>query len=151
MAKKVIGQLKLQVKAGQGQPVPARRSRAGSARPEHHGVLQGVQREDRRHGAGHADARSIITYYHDKSFTMELKTPPASFYLKKAAGLKSVGKRNRAKGSARPGRDVAGSVTVAQVREIAEAKMKDLNANDVEAAMQIILGSARSMGIEVKG
>ena len=74
---------------------------------------------------------------------MEIKTPPASFLLKKAAGLKSASKT--------PGKDVAGSVTLAQLREIAEAKMKDLNANDVEAAMLIIAGSARSMGIEVKG
>jgi large subunit ribosomal protein L11 len=73
---------------------------------------------------------------------MEIKTPPASYYLKKAAKLQS--------GSKTPGRATAGSVTVAQVREIAEAKMKDLNANSVEAAMQIILGSARSMGVEVK-
>ena len=86
----------------------------------------------------------IITYYTDKSFTMEIKTPPASFYLKKAAGLKSASKT--------PGKGAgAGSVTMAQLREIAEAKMKDLNANDVEAAMQIIAGSARSMGIDVKG
>jgi large subunit ribosomal protein L11 len=85
----------------------------------------------------------IITYYTDKSFTMELKTAPASYYLKKAAGLKSASKT--------PGKTTAGSVTVAQLREIAEAKMKDLNANDVEAAMLIIAGSARSMGIEVKG
>ena len=69
--------------------------------------------------------------------------PPASFLLKKAAKLKS--------GSQKPGRDVAGSVSVKQVREIAEAKMVDLNANTIEAAMQIVLGSARSMGIEVKG
>jgi large subunit ribosomal protein L11 len=93
----------------------------------------------------------VITYYQDKSFSLELKTSPASFYLKKAAGLKPVGKRNRPKGSARPGRDVAGTVTVAQIRQIAEAKMKDLNATSIEAAMQIILGSARSCGIEVKG
>ncbi|RQP07800.1 MAG: 50S ribosomal protein L11, partial [Paracoccus sp. BP8] len=93
----------------------------------------------------------VITYYADKSFTFETKTPPASFLLKKAAGLKPVGKRNRAKGSEKPGRQVAGTVTAKQVREIAEAKMKDLSANDVEAAMQIILGSARSIGIEVKG
>jgi large subunit ribosomal protein L11 len=85
----------------------------------------------------------IITYYADKSFTMDIKTSPASYFLKKAAQLKS--------GSKTPGRDSAGSVTVAQVREIAEAKMKDLNATSIEAAMQIILGSARSMGIEVKG
>ncbi len=93
----------------------------------------------------------VITYYADKSFSFETKTSPASFYLKKAAGLKPVGKRNRPRGSEKPGREVAGTVTVAQVREIAEAKMKDLSANDVEAAMQIILGSARSCGIEVKG
>jgi large subunit ribosomal protein L11 len=85
----------------------------------------------------------IITYYQDKSFSLDIKTPPASHFLKKAAKLKS--------GSKTPGRETAGSVSVAQVREIAEAKMKDLNANSVEAAMQIILGSARSMGIEVKG
>ena len=82
---------------------------------------------------------------------MDIKTPPASYFLKKAAGLKPVGKRNRPKGSERPGRDSIGTVTAAQVREIAEAKMKDLSANDVEGAMQIILGSAKSMGIEVKG
>ena len=81
---------------------------------------------------------------------MEFKTAPASYMLKKAAGLPPVGKRNRAKGSVKPGHTVAGSVTVAQIRTIAEAKMKDLNANSVEAAMQIILGSAKSCGIEVK-
>ena len=73
---------------------------------------------------------------------MDIKTPPASYYIKKAAKLKS--------GANNPGRETAGSVTVAQVREIAEAKMKDLNATSIEGAMQIILGSARSMGIEVK-
>ncbi|MEL6700939.1 MAG: 50S ribosomal protein L11, partial [Pseudomonadota bacterium] len=85
---------------------------------------------------------TVITYYVDKSFTMDIKTPPASYYLKKAAKVKS--------GANNPSRETVGTVTAAQVREIAEAKMKDLNANDVEGAMQIILGSARSMGIEVK-
>ena len=89
-----------------------------------------------------APCPTIIEYYQDKSFSMDIKTPPASYYLKKAAKLKS--------GANNPGREVVGHVTAAQVKEIAEAKMKDLNANDVEAAMQIILGSARSMGIEVK-
>ena len=84
-----------------------------------------------------------ITVFVDKSFTFEIKTPPASFYLKKAAKLKS--------GSKEPGRAVAGSVSSAQLREIAEAKMADLNANSVEQAMKIIAGSARSMGLEVKG
>jgi large subunit ribosomal protein L11 len=73
---------------------------------------------------------------------MEIKTPPASHYLKKAAGLTS--------GAKTPSRETVGSVTVKQVREIAEAKMKDLNANDIEGAMKIIVGSANSMGIEVK-
>ena len=86
---------------------------------------------------------TVITYYTDKSFSMDIKTPPASYYLKKAAKLQS--------GSKTPSRQVVGHVTKKQVREIAEAKMQDLNANDVEGAMQIILGSARSMGIEVKG
>ncbi len=85
----------------------------------------------------------MITYYQDKSFTMDIKTPPASYFLRKAAKLQS--------GANLPGRETVGTVTPKQVREIAEAKMVDLNANDVEAAMQIILGSARSMGIEVKG
>jgi large subunit ribosomal protein L11 len=89
-----------------------------------------------------APCPTVITYYQDKSFTMEIKTPPASYYLKKAAKLKS--------GAATPGREVVGSVSAAQVQEIAEAKMIDLNANTIDQAMQIILGSARSMGIEVK-
>jgi len=86
---------------------------------------------------------TVITYYQDKSFTFIVKTPPASFLLKKAANLKS--------GSKLPGREGAGKVTEAQVREIAELKMKDLNANDVEHAMKIVEGSARSMGIAVEG
>jgi large subunit ribosomal protein L11 len=89
-----------------------------------------------------APCPTVITYYQDKSFSFDIKTPPASYYLKKAAKLQS--------GANNPGKEVAGSVTVAQVKEIAEAKMKDLNATSVEGAMQIILGSARSMGIEVK-
>jgi len=82
---------------------------------------------------------------------MDIKTPPASYFLKKAAGLKPVGKRNRPRGAENPGRETVATVTTAQVREIAEAKMKDLNATDIEGAMLIIAGSARSMGIEVKG
>jgi large subunit ribosomal protein L11 len=84
-----------------------------------------------------------ITVFSDKSFTFEMKTPPASYFLKKAAKITS--------GSKSPGFASAGSVTKAQVRQIAEAKMKDLNANDVDMAMRLIEGSARSMGIEVKG
>lgn len=89
-----------------------------------------------------APCPTVISYYQDKSFTMDIKTPPASYFLKKAAKVKS--------GAKLPGKETVATVTSAQVKEIAEAKMKDLNANDVEAAMLIIMGSARSMGIEVK-
>ena len=85
----------------------------------------------------------LITYYQDKSFTFVMKTPPVSYFLKKAAGLKS--------GSKEPGKAKAGSISRDKVREIAQAKMKDLNANDVEAAMRMVEGSARSMGLEVVG
>ncbi|MEO0764176.1 MAG: 50S ribosomal protein L11 [Pseudomonadota bacterium] len=89
-----------------------------------------------------APCPTIITYYADKSFTFEIKTPPASYLLKQAAKLTS--------GAKVPGRETVGTVTRKQVREIAEIKMKDLNANSVDAAMLIIVGSAKSMGIEVK-
>jgi large subunit ribosomal protein L11 len=150
MAKKVIGQLKLQVKAGQANPSPPVGPALGRRGIN---IMQfckdfNARTQDMEQGA---PVPVLITYYQDKSFSMELKTPPASWYLKKAAGLKPVGKRNRARGSERPGRDVAGTVTVKQIREIAEAKMKDLNATDVEAAMQIVLGTAKSCGIEVRG
>jgi large subunit ribosomal protein L11 len=84
----------------------------------------------------------IITTYQDRSFTFEMKTPPVSYFLKKAANLQS--------GSKTPGREKVGSVTSKQVKEIAEQKMKDLNATTIEAAMKMIEGSARSMGLEVK-
>jgi large subunit ribosomal protein L11 len=150
MAKKVIGSIKLQIKAGQANPSPP----VGPALGQRGLNIMMFVKE---FNAKTADMElgspvpTIITYYQDKSFTIETKTPPASFLLKKAAGLKPQGKRQRMQGSPKPGRTVQGSVTVAQVRAIAEQKMKDLSANDIEAAMQIILGSAKSCGIEVKG
>ena len=150
MAKKIIGSLKLQVKAGQANPSPP----VGPALGQRGLNIMAFVKEFNAKTADITPGTPtpvIITYYQDKSFSLELKTAPASFMLKQAAGLPPVGKRNRAKGSEKPGRTVAGTVTVKQVREIAEAKMKDLSANDIEAAMQIILGSARSIGIEVKG
>ncbi len=150
MAKKIIGQLKLQVKAGQANPSPP----VGPALGQRGLNIMAFVKE---FNAKTADLEpgtptpTIITYYQDKSFSLETKTAPASYLLKKAAGLPPVGKRNRAKGSVKPGREVAGTVTVAQIKAIAEAKMKDLSAVDIEGAMQIILGSARSCGIEVKG
>ncbi|MEM1387100.1 MAG: 50S ribosomal protein L11 [Pseudomonadota bacterium] len=142
MAKKVVGTLKLQVPAGQANPSPPvgpALGQRGINIPEFCKAFN-AKTQDMEPGA---PCPTIVTYYQDKSFTMDIKTPPASYFLKKAAKLKSGGQT--------PGQATAGSVSVAQVREIAEAKMKDLNANDVDAAMNIILGSARSMGIEVKG
>ena len=150
MAKKLMGKMKLQIPAGKANPSPPVGPALGQRGINIMEFCKAFNAKTADMEPG-APCPTVITYYQDKSFTMDIKTPPASYFLKRAAGLKPVGKRNRPKGSVKPGREVAGTVTVAQVREIAEAKMKDLSANDVEAAMQIILGSARSMGIEVKG
>ena len=150
MAKKVMGSLKLQIKAGQANPSPPVGPALGQRGINIMEFCKAFNAKTQEMEQG-SPVPVVITYYADKSFSFEMKTSPASYYLKKAAGLKPVGKRNRPKASVKPGREVAGSVTVAQVRQIAEAKMKDLSANDIEAAMLIIVGSARSMGIEVKG
>ena len=141
MAKKVIGTLKLQVPAGKANPSPPIGPALGQRGINIMEFCKAFNAKSQEMEPG-APCPTIITYFADKSFTFEIKTPPASFYLKKAAKVKG--------GSKMPGRETGGTVTVKQVREIAEAKMVDLNANSVEAAMQIILGSARSMGIEVK-
>jgi len=142
MAKKVIGTLKLQVPAGKANPSPPIGPALGQRGINIMEFCKAFNAKTQDVEPG-APCPTIITYFQDKSFTFEIKTPPASYLIKKAAKKKS--------GSKAPGRDFVGSVTVKQVREIAEAKMKDLNANSVEAAMQIIVGSAKSMGIEVKG
>ena len=142
MAKKVIGTLKLQVPAGKANPSPPIGPALGQRGINIMEFCKAFNAKSQDIEPG-APCPTIITYYQDKSFTFEIKTPPASFLLKKAARLNG--------GSKTPGRDAVGSVSSKQVREIAEAKMKDLNANSVEAAMLIIAGSARSMGIEVKG
>ncbi len=142
MAKKVMGQLKLQVPAGQANPSPPVGPALGQRGINIMEFTKAFNAKTQDMEPG-APCPTIITYYQDKSFSMEIKTPPASYYLKKAAKLKS--------GANNPSREIVGSVTTKQLREIAEAKMKDLNANDVEQAMKIILGSAKSMGIEVKG
>ena len=141
MAKKIMGTLKLQVPAGAANPSPPVGPALGQRGinimefcKAFNAKTEGMEKN--------APCPTVITYYQDKSFTMEIKTPPASYYIKKAANLKS--------GSKEPGKSVAGSITAKQVREIAEAKMKDLNATSIEGAMLIIAGSARSMGIEVK-
>ena len=150
MAKKVVGSLKLQIKAGQANPSPPVGPALGQRGINIMEFCKAFNARTQEMEQG-APVPVVITYYADKSFTFETKTPPAAFLLTKAAGLKPVGKRNRARGSDKPGRAAAGTVTVKQVREIAEAKMPDLSATDIDQAMKIILGSAKSIGIEVKG
>ena len=141
MAKKVVGTLKLQVPAGNAKPSPPVGPALGQRGIN---IMEFCKAFNAKTADMEKDAPcpTVITYYADKSFSMEIKTPPASYYIKKAAKLSS--------GSKLPGRNTAGSISAKQVREIAEAKMKDLNATSVEGAMLIIAGSARSMGIEVK-
>ncbi|ADZ70153.1 50S ribosomal protein L11 [Polymorphum gilvum] len=140
MAKKIEGYIKLQVAAGSATPSPPIGPALGQRGLN---IMEfckafNAQTQDIEKGA---PCPTVITYYSDRSFTFEIKTAPVSFFLKKAANLKS--------GSKTPGRGTVGKVTKAQVREIAQAKMKDLNANDVDAAMRMVEGSARSMGLEV--
>ena len=150
MAKKVVGQLKLQIKAQEATPSPPVGPALGQRGINIKEFCKAFNAKTQEMVKG-SPVPVVITYYADKSFTFETKTSPASYLLKQAAGLKPQGKRNRARGSEKPGRSVAGTVTSKQVREIAELKMKDLSANSVEEAMKIIAGSARSIGIEVKG
>lgn len=142
MAKKIAGTMKLQVPAGKANPSPPVGPALGQRGLNIMEFCKAFNAKTQEIESG-APCPTIITYYVDKSFTMEIKTPPASYMLKKAAKVKS--------GAATPSREIVGSVTVKQVKEIAEAKMKDLNAVDIEGAVKIIMGSARSMGIEVKG
>ena len=142
MAKKVEGTIKLQVPAGAANPSPPIGPALGQAGLN---IMEFCKAFNARTDGleKNMPIPTIITVYQDKSFTFETKTPPASFYLKKAAKLP--------KGASETGREVVGSVTMAQVREIAEMKMVDLNARDIDQACKIIAGSARSMGIEVRG
>ena len=142
MAKKVVGTLKLQVPAGKANPSPPIGPALGQRGINIMEFCKAFNARSQDIEPG-APCPTIVTYYADKSFTMEIKTPPASYLIRKAAKLTS--------GANEPGRETVGSVSAKQVREIAEAKMKDLNANTVEQAMKIIAGSARSMGVEVKG
>ncbi|WP_417463122.1 50S ribosomal protein L11 [Kordiimonas sp.] len=142
MAKKIAGYLKLQVPAGQANPSPPIGPALGQRGVNIMEFCKAFNAQTQKMDAG-MPIPTILTIYADKSFTFVTKTPPASYYLKKAAGQKSGGKE--------PGRAVAATVTREQVREIAEAKMVDLSANDIDAAMLIIEGSARSMGYKVEG
>jgi large subunit ribosomal protein L11 len=142
MAKKVAGTLKLQIPAGKANPSPPVGPALGQRGLNIMEFCKAFNAKTQEIEPG-APCPTIITYYVDKSFSMEVKTSPAYYFLKKAADIKS--------GAKTTGKEVVASVTAEQVKQIAEAKMIDLNANDIDGAMQIIAGSARSMGIEIKG
>ncbi len=139
MAKKVVAVVKLQLPAGKATPAPP----VGPALGQHGVNIMAFCKEynaQTAHMVG--DIVPVeVTIYSDRSFTFVLKTPPVSTLLKKAAGIE--------KGSSEPNRKKVGKVTRQQVREIAQLKLKDLNTNDIEAAMRIVEGTARSMGIEI--
>jgi len=142
MAKKIAGYIKLQVPAGSANPSPPigpALGQRGLNIMEFCKAFNAATQQMEKN----MPIPVVITAFSDRSFTFITKTPPASYFLKKAAKLQS-GAKTRGKGT-------VGKVTSAQVREIAEAKMEDLNANDIDQAMKIIAGSARSMGIAVEG
>jgi large subunit ribosomal protein L11 len=141
MAKKIDGYIKLQVPAGQANPSPPIGPALGQRGVNIMEFCKQFNAQTQKMEQG-MPIPVNITVYTDRSFTFQMKTPPASYFLKKAAQINS--------GAKAPGRDVAGTVTMAQVREIAEAKMADLNAFDLDAAAKMIAGSARSMGLQVK-
>jgi large subunit ribosomal protein L11 len=141
VAKKITGYIKLQVPAGAANPSPPIGPALGQRGLNIMEFCKAFNAKTQQMEKS-TPIPVNITVFSDKSFTFEMKTPPASYFLKKAAKLDS--------GSKAPGRTFAGTVTKAQVREIAQAKMKDLNANDIDNAMLLIEGSARSMGIQVR-
>jgi large subunit ribosomal protein L11 len=140
MAKKVTGSLKLQVPAGAANPSPPIGPALGQRGLNIMEFCKAFNAQTQKLEKG-SPIPVVITIYQDRSFTFEMKTPPVSYFLKKAANIES--------GAKAPGRDKVGKVTKAQVKEIAEQKMKDLNCSTVDAAMRMVEGSARSMGIEV--
>ncbi|EXJ23797.1 MAG: 50S ribosomal protein L11 [Alkalibacterium sp.] len=141
MAKKVVNVVKLQIPAGKANPAPPVGPALGQAQVN----IMGFCKEFNARTADQAGMiiPVVISVYEDRSFTFITKTPPAAVLLKKAAGVES--------GSGEPNTKKVASVTSAQVREIAETKMEDLNAADVEAAMRMVEGTARSMGFTVEG
>jgi large subunit ribosomal protein L11 len=143
MAKKVVGMIKLQVPAGKANPSPPIGPALGQRGLNIMEFCKAFNAATQNLDPG-VPIPVVITAYGDRSFTFVTKTPPASYFLKQAAGLQK-GAQATGKGA------VVGRVTMTQVREIAEKKMADLNANDVEAACRMVVGSARSMGIEVVG
>ena len=140
MAKKIDGFINLQVPAGKANPSPPIGPALGQRGVNIMEFCKAFNAKTKDMEQG-TPIPVKITVYSDRSFTFEMRRPPASFFLKKAASIES--------GAKAPGRDVAGQVTMAQVREIAKTKMKDLNTDDLEQAARTIAGSARSMGLKV--
>jgi len=140
MAKKVVGYVKLQVPAGQANPSPPIGPALGQRGLNIMEFCKAFNAATQKMEPG-SPVPVVITAYQDKSFTFEMKSPPASYFLKKAAKITA--------GSKEPGKNIVGKVTMAQCREIAEQKIKGMNARDVEAAAREIAGSARSMGLQV--
>jgi len=141
MAKKVLTQVKLQIAAGKANPAPP----VGPALGQHGVQIQDfcVKFNEKTKSMGDTVVPVIVTIYEDRSFTFITKTPPAAVLIKKALGIES--------GSGEPNKKKVGTITRKQLEEIAEKKMPDLNANDMDAAVKIIAGTAKSLGIEVKG
>jgi large subunit ribosomal protein L11 len=140
MSKEIIARIKLQIVAGQASPAPP----VGPALGQHNVNIMDFVRQFNEKTRGMEEGSIVpvvITVFKDKSFVFELKTPPAAYLLKKAAGI--------AKGSGAPNKEKVGKVTRKQVEEIARLKLEDLNANDLEAARKIIEGTARNMGLEI--
>jgi large subunit ribosomal protein L11 len=142
MAKKVVGYIKLQVPAGQANPSPPIGPALGQRGLNIMEFCKAFNAQTQKMEQG-SPVPVVITAYQDKSFTFEMKAPPASYFLKKAAKLQA--------GSKEPGKNIVGKVTMDQCREIAQQKIKGMNARDIEAAAKEIAGSARSMGLEVTG
>jgi large subunit ribosomal protein L11 len=140
MAKKVVGYVKLQVPAGQANPSPPIGPALGQRGLNIMEFCKAFNAATQKMEPG-TPVPVVITAYQDKSFTFEMKSAPASYYLKKAAKINA--------GSKEPGKNIVGKVTMAQCREIAEQKLKGMNARDVDAAAREIAGSARSMGLQV--
>ena len=142
MAKKIEGYIKLQIPAGQANPSPPVGPALGQAGLN---IMEFCKAFNAHTQGGEQGVPipTVITVYADRSFSFETKSPPASYFIRKAAKLD--------KGSMEPGRDVVGAVSMDQLREIAEQKKNDLNSNDVDAALKILAGTARSMGIQVTG
>ena len=140
MAKKILGYIKLQVKAGSATPSPPIGPALGQRGVNIMGFCKEFNARTENVEKG-TPLPTVITVYQDKSFTFITKTPPATHYLKQITGLKS--------GAKLTGRETVGEVTRTQLREIAEKKMKDLNANDIAAAAKIIEGSAKAMGLKI--